>query len=307
MTMSVRVVGDGPLIILMHGWPELGLSWRHQIVPLAAAGFTVAAPDMRGFGESSKPPSVADYNTDALADDMAAIADALSAEQWMPVGHDWGSPVAWRCALRFPSRVRAVFSLSVPHSTPASPAAVDAFSASWSNTFFYVNYFQQMGPPEAELEADVRGSLKHIYFALSGDAPDREWIKPRPVDSALLAGLAEPGPGPLSFMTDETLDQYAKAYRAGGFFGPISWYRNMAVNTAQAHAYGSGTIYQPAGFLCGDKEIILAMSPGGIEAQRKLIPDLRVETILPGGGHWIQQERPDEVTDALIDFAHQVW
>jgi pimeloyl-ACP methyl ester carboxylesterase len=307
LTVSVRVAGEGPLIILMHGWPELGLSWRHQIGPLAAAGFTVAAPDMRGFGGSSKPTEVADYSTDALADDMASVADALGADEWVAAGHDWGSPVAWRCALRFPSRVRAVFSLSVPHSMPAPPAAVDLFDAGWPDTFFYVRYFQQVGPPEAELEADVRGALKHIYFALSGDAPDREWIKPRPQDSALRAGLAEPGPGPLPFMTDEILDRFAEAFGSGGFFGPISWYRNLAANAAQAQAYGTGMIHQPAGFLCGDKEIILAMAPGGIETQRNLLPDLRVETVLAGAGHWIQQERPAEVSEALVDFARQVW
>jgi pimeloyl-ACP methyl ester carboxylesterase len=307
LELSVRVSGDGPLVILMHGWPELGLSWRHQIEPLAAAGFSVAAPDMRGFGGSSKPADVAAYNTDDLADDMAAIAATLQADKWVAVGHDWGSPVAWRCALRFPEQVVAVFSLSVPYFGPPPPGAEATFDAGWPDGFFYVRYFQQVGPPEAELESDVRSALEHIYFALSGEAPQSEWIKPRPRTSRLRDDLAAPPPGPLPFMPDEILDQYAAAFKAGGFFGPISWYRNLAANATQAASYGEGRIEQPSGFLCGDKEIVLAMQPGSIERQRPLLGDLRVETILPGAGHWIQQERPAEVTSALLGFLDQVF
>ena len=305
VTLSVRVIGRGPLVILMHGWPELGLSWRHQIGPLADAGFTVAAPDMRGYGSSSSPAQVDAYSTDAICDDMLAIADALGAKTWIAVGHDWGSPVAWRCALRFPHRVSGVFSLSVPHGEPPPPTA-NWFQLAFPDVFFYIRYFQEVGLPEAELEKDPKDSLKRIFHSLSGDAPLGDWLTPRPIDGRLLDGLDEPPPGELTFLPDSVLDEYARAFARRGFFGPVSWYRNIDTNSQQARAYGSGEIAQPAGFLCGSKEIVLAMNPAGLDAQRALVPNLRMERVLPGAGHWIQQERPAEVTEAILEFLTDV-
>jgi pimeloyl-ACP methyl ester carboxylesterase len=302
----VTVAGSGPLVILMHGFPELALSYRHQIEPLAEAGFTVAAPDMRGYGGSFKPADIAAYTTDDMADDMAAIASELGARRWVSVGHDWGSAIAWRCALRFPDQVAAVFSLSIPHLKASELSMAEALELGYPGRFNYIRYFQQIGAPEAELARDPRDALKCMYFALSGDAPFAEWVKVRPIDSPLLLGLAEPPPGPLSFMSDAVLDQYAEQFRRGGFFGPVSWYRNFDVNDAQARTYGDQHIRQPSGFLCGDKEIALAIVPGGLEGQRLLCDDLRYEVVLPGAGHWIQQERPAEVTATLLKFLNDV-
>ena len=302
LQLSVRTLGEGPLVILMHGWPELGISWRHQMQPLATAGFTVAAPDMRGYGASSKPRDVRAYGLDALADDMAAVADALGRRSWVSVGHDWGAPVAWRTALRFPERVAGVFGLSVPYA-PAPPAPVlDILNAVYADRFFYMTYFQNIGEPEAELEADVRASLKQIFFSLSGDAPKDDWLRERSRKDRLLPGLSQAPDGPLSFISDEELDHYAEAFRLGGFFGPISWYRNFDTDFDEAHAYGDGVLRKPAGFLCGEREVVLSMTPGGLQAMRDFAPDLRSETILAGAGHWIQQERPAQVSEALITF-----
>lgn len=304
--ISVVVAGEGPLVILMHGWPELGLSYRHQIAPLAAAGFTVAVPDMRGYGGSSKPDDPSVYTIDHSADDMAAIADALGHRRWVSVGHDWGSPVAWRTAHRFPDRVAAVFSLGVPHRLPAEISAEQWFDAVYANRFYYMRYFGPVGAGEAELDADPRDALKRVFHALSGDVPFGEWLKPRPIGSPLLDGLAPPPAGPLSFMSDAELDAYAEQFRNGGFHGPLNWYRNWDANEAQAKAYGDQHIRQPTGFLCGDKEIVLLMFDRGLETQRELCTDLRMERILPGAGHWIQQERPAEVAAALLEFLNEV-
>jgi pimeloyl-ACP methyl ester carboxylesterase len=307
VSLSVQVAGAGPLVILMHGWPELGYSYRHQIGPLAAAGYTVAAPDMRGYGGSSKPADPSAYSIDHSVDDMAAIAKALGHENWIAVGHDWGSPVAWRCALRFPEQVRGVFSLSVPHYLGKKAPSLAAIDAGFPDSFFYMRYFQEIGIAEAELERDPRDALKRVYYAVSGDAPQFEWLKPRPRNSPLLDGLSEPPPGPLSFMTDEELDVYAQTFAQNGFFGPLCWYRTLAANAAQASALPNEIIQQPAGFLCGDKEIVLAMFENALAENRKICADLRVETVLPGAGHWIQQERPAEVSAALIAFLNDVY
>jgi pimeloyl-ACP methyl ester carboxylesterase len=307
VTLAVRVAGGGPLAILMHGWPELGYSFRHQIAPLAAAGYTVAVPDMRGYGGSSKPVDPSAYSTDHNVDDMAAIAKALGHDKWVAVGHDWGSPVAWRCALRLPEQVCGVFSLSVPHYLGSNAPSLAGIDAGFPDSFFYMRYFQEIGVGEAELERDPRDALKRIFFALSGDAPLFDWMKPRPRNSPLLDGLAEPPPGPLSFMTDAELDVYAQTFADNGFFGPLCWYRTLAANAAQASALPNEVIQQPAGFLCGDKEIVLAMFENALEENRKLCADLRIETVLPGAGHWIAQERPAEVSSALIAFLDQVY
>lgn len=301
IVLNVWVAGSGPLVILMHGWPELGFSYRHQIAALAKAGYMVAAPDMRGYGGSSKPDDPSEYTTDVIADDMASIALALGAKRWVAVGHDLGVAVAIRCALRFPDQVAAVFLLSVPYRGPASATMQQRFAAEYPDRFFYMRYFQPPGVAERELERNPRKALKHIFFAISGDAPLGEWTKYRPVDALLLDGLAEPPAGPLSFMSDAELDNYAEQYSKGGFRGPLNWYRAMDTNSVQAKAY-SERIKQPIGFLCGDKEIALVMIPKGLERQRELCDDLRMERIIPGAGHWIQQERPDEVSSALLEF-----
>ncbi len=165
-----------------------------------------------------------------------------------------------------------------------------------------MRYFEPIGPAEMELERDPRDALKRIYFSLSGDAPLNDWVSDRPMDDPLLKGLAPPPPGELSFMTDEDLQAYADAFAKGGFHGPLSWYRNWDRNEAQARAYGDQHIRQPSGFFAGDKEIVLAMFPGCVEAQREICDDLRMERIVPGAGHWVQQERPAEVNAALLEF-----
>ncbi|WP_313805884.1 alpha/beta hydrolase [Sphingobium sp.] len=304
--ISTRVTGSGPLVNLIHGWPELGLSWRDQVLPLAEAGFTVATPDLRGFGKSSKPDNILSYRFDIAADDMAAIADALGHEKWVSIGHGAGSMVAWRTALRFPDRVAAVFSLSVPYLGVPPMPVVDTFDIRYPNRFFYMRYFQKVGVAEAELEVDARDSLKRIFYSLSGAAPKFDWTRERPIDDPLLKALTPPPPGPLSFMSDDALDTYADAYEKGGFFAPLCWYRTFEADYVDMQAYGDGIIRQPSGFLCGDKEILLDMYAHVLDRQRGSLSDMRRETILPGAGHWIQQERPWEVTRALLDFLNEV-
>lgn len=305
VVLDTWVAGSGPLVILMHGWPELGFSYRHQIAALANAGYMVAAPDMRGYGGSSKPADLSEYNTDAIADDMASIALTLGAKRWTAVGHDLGVAVAVRCALRFPDQVAAVFLFSVPYRGPASTTLQQRFATEYADRFFYMRYFQTPGLAERELERNTRKALKQIFFAISGHAPLGEWTKYRPLDSLLLDGLVEPPAGPLSFMSDAELDYYAEQYSNGGFRGPLNWYRAMDTNSVQAKAYGA-RLKQPMGFLCGDKEIALVMIPNALERQREICDDLRMERVIPGAGHWIQQERPDEVSSALLEFLKDV-
>ena len=305
--LAVDVQGKGPLVILMHGWPELGLSWRHQIPALTAAGYQVAVPDMRGYGASDKPHETGAYTLDIIADDMRAVADHLGARRWVAVGHDWGAPAAWRCALRFPDAVAAVFCLSVPHSGPPPAPFFDIIERLYPDRFFYMRYFQDEGVAEAEFEAsDWEQSLKRVYYWAGGEGVGKRSGRHVPRDSTMLASLDEPPPGPLGFMSDDELRAYAAAFRAGGFRGPLNWYRNFPQNAADARAYGDNIVRQPAGFLAGDREMVLRMLPNQLENLRRMCADLRVEVSLPGAGHWVQQERPAEVNAALIGFLDDV-
>jgi pimeloyl-ACP methyl ester carboxylesterase len=306
-TLSVGVEGEGPLVILMHGWPELGLSWRHQVPALASAGYRVAVPDMRGYGESDKPEAAEAYRLDTIADDMQAVAAALGASRWVAVGHDWGAPAAWRCALRFPGEVAAVFCLSVPHARPPQGPFMQIVENLYPDRFFYIRYFQEPGVAEAEFAGtDMAAALKRIYYTASGAGVAAGASRRVPRDSGMLASMGDPPDEPLPFMSDEMLGAYARAFESGGMRGPLNWYRNFERNAADARAYGDNVIRQPAGFLAGDREPVLAMLPGQLDSMRKATADLRVELSLPGAGHWIQQERPEETNQALIEFLRGV-
>ncbi len=302
--LSVRVAGQGPLLILMHGWPELGLSWRHLVTPLTQAGYQVAVPDMRGYGASGKPTDPAEYRLDVVAKDMAAIARSLGAAQFIAIGHDWGAIAAWGTALRLgPTQVRAVLAMSVPYAPPPPMPYADLMEMLFPDRFFYIRYFQDIGVGEAELDAaDTTAALKKIYWSISNDGV-AAYLKHRmPRDATLLASFVDPPPGPLSFMSDAELALYATAFRQGGWRGPLNWYRNFDRNGADARALGDINIHQPSGFIAGASDPVLVMFAKQLETMRAHCTDYRLERLIPHAGHWVQQEAPAATIDATIDF-----
>jgi len=175
--LRVALAGKGPLVVLVHGWPESWYSWRHQIPALAEAGYRVAAPDVRGYGGSDKPAAIEAYAIKEMCADIAGLVEALGERQAILVGHDWGAPIVWHTSLFFPQRVRAVAALSVPHAGRGPAPRIELFRNIYKDRFFYQLYFQQPGVAEAEFESDVRASLRKIYYAASGEGrkghPDR--------------------------------------------------------------------------------------------------------------------------------------
>lgn len=305
--LSVSVAGHGPLVVLMHGWPEQSLSWRHQVPALVAAGYQVATPDMRGYGKSGKPADPAAYSLKAIGADIAAIADALGHRRWVSVGHDWGALAAWRTALAYPDRVAAVLCMSVPHTAPPPVPLLQLIDQLYPDRFFYIRHFQEQGVAEEELEtADTKSALKQIFYAGSGDGARTGAIRHAPRGATLLESYAPAPDAELSFMPDDELDQYAAAFRAGGWRGPLNWYRNFDTNAADANALGDSIIHQPSGFIYGEHEAVLKFWPGQLESQRRHCPNLRMERQIPGAGHWVQQEAPDAVNAALLEFLGQV-
>ena len=301
--LRVALAGEGPLIVLVHGWPESWFSWRHQIPALVGAGYRVAAPDVRGYGGSDKPEAIESYGIKTLAADIAGLIAALGEEKAILIGHDWGAPMVWNTALFFPDRVRAVAGLSVPHLGRGAIPRVERFRQIYKDRFFYQLYFQTPGVAEAELEADVRSSLRKVYYWASGDAALAGLKVTKPPDACLLDGLPDPQPFP-GWLTKADLDYYTEQFQRGGFRGPLNRYRTSDIDFAQQDEIKDKKIEQPAAFIAGSLDPVLRFVPGVdmIEMMRKQMSDLRLVELIEGAGHWVQQERPAEVNAAILQF-----
>lgn len=302
ITLRVEVSGDGPPILCVHGWPELPHSWRHQVAHFTSRGFTVAALDVRGYGGSTAPAEVERYTLTELAGDVAAVARALGGDVVL-FGHDWGAPIAWHTAIRHPDLVRAVAGLSVPHTPPAAFSMLDVFDQVYADRFFYMISFQEPGVVEAEFEADVRTALRRVYHAGSG-AATVGLLADGPRGASLLSLLPDPPPGPLGFMTDDDLDLYVRTFERSGFRGAFNRYRAVALDPAACADILGATVDRPACFIGGEHDLVRSMVPGAdlFADAGAACTDFRGTTIVPGAGHWVQQEAPAEVNAALDRF-----
>jgi pimeloyl-ACP methyl ester carboxylesterase len=292
--LRVALAGTGPLVVLIHGFPESWYSWRHQIPALVNAGYRVAAPDVRGYGGSDKPLASEAYAIKDMSADINGLIAALGAERAVVVGHDWGAPIAYGTALFHPGRVHAVVGLSVPHLGRGSMPSVELFRKIFKDRFFYQLYFQEPGVAEAELEADVRRSLRKIYHSTRIEDPTGPGFLDRLVDPEQLP----------SWLTEADLDYFAGQFQGSGFRGPLNRYRNSERDFEQLAAVEGKLMEQPTAFLAGSLDQVLRMIPGVdmVELMRKQVADLRHVQLIEGAGHWVQQERPAEVNAALLAF-----
>ncbi len=304
ITLRVEVTGDGPVVLCVHGWPELASSWHHQVRHLAERGYRAAAMDVRGYGGSSAPPEIERYTLAELAGDVAAVAAALDDGPIVLAGHDWGAPIVWNTAIRHPDRVRAVAGLSVPYNPPLPMSLLDLFDQLYADKFFYQLYFAEPGRAEADFAVDLRGALKRSFFALSGDAPPGAFIPDAPRDADFLPLLPEPPAGPLSFLSDDALDTYAATFARTGMTGAFNRYRAAPFDAVDAADLTSSTIDQPSCFIGGSVDPVRHMIPGGdmYADPGAACTDFRGKTIIDGAGHWVHQEAPDAVNAALDAF-----
>jgi pimeloyl-ACP methyl ester carboxylesterase len=308
-TISFLDAGEGPLVLLCHGFPETAYAWRHQIAALSAAGYRAIAPDLRGYGDSLQPDAVDAYTVLHAVGDLVGLLDALEVPHAAIVGGDWGATVAWQAALMQPDRFRAVAALGVPlmENAPMPPTRL---FPSLERTQFYTLYFQDPGVAEQELERDIRTSLRKIYFAASGDAGPRRPGDDTPNPFGMVSRLhgllnALPDPDMLpAWLTDADLDIYTAAFERSGFRGGLNYYRNLDRNWELQRSLHGLQVTVPALFAVGERDPGLQI-PGMeaiIGAMPRLAPDLRDSIVVPGAGHWLQQERPDAVSQALLDF-----
>jgi pimeloyl-ACP methyl ester carboxylesterase len=292
---------DGPVAILAHGFPESSWSWRHQLPVLADAGWHVIAPDQRGYGHSSRPTEVDAYGSDHLSADLIGLLDETGQEQGVFVGHDWGALILWDLARLHPERVRAAVSVSVPFiEWPAPPLTL--FRQASGDRFFYIVYFQPVGPAERELEADPRSMLRRVLWSGSAAGAERP---PRdlPAEGTGFLDTAGDWPDELpAWLTAEDLDRYTDAFEASGFFGPLSYYRNFDANHERVKSIPASVISMPTFFIAGELDGVLRMDPRGVERMARALPNLKGSVLMPGVGHWAQQEAPEEFNRALLGF-----
>jgi pimeloyl-ACP methyl ester carboxylesterase len=305
--MHVVEQGTGPLVVLCHGFPESWYSWRHQLLALAEAGFHAVAPDMRGYGGTDRPEAIDQYTLLHLIGDMVGLLDALGVEQAVIAGHDWGAPVAWHAALLRPDRFRGVIGLSVPY-RPRGPVRPTSVMPQTENAVFYQLYFQTPGVAEAEFEHDIRRFIRGNLYSISGDLPGREPVTMMvPRQGGLLARWATHFAIPETlpaWITEADVDFYAAEFARSGFRGGLNWYRNIDRNWELLAPFSGARVSVPALYIAGDRDVVLGFAgvKEVIANLSEFVPQLRRAIILPGCGHWTQQERGAEVNAAMIDF-----
>jgi pimeloyl-ACP methyl ester carboxylesterase len=304
--LHIAEQGAGPLVVLCHGFPESWYSWRHQLAALSAAGFHAVAPDMRGYGTSSRPEAIDQYTLFHLVGDMVGLLDALGVEQAVIAGHDWGAPVAWHAALLRPDRFRGVIGLSVPY-RPRSRDIRTSLMPRRDDAVFYQLYFQTPGVAEAELERNPRETIAKLLRDVFRKPASGTDVCMVPLEAGFLGRVPAPTTLP-AWLTEADLDFYEGEFKRTGFRGGLNWYRNIDRNWELLAPYAGAKVAVPALYIAGEYDLVVAFRNMDkvIANLAGAVPQLRGTIILPGCGHWTQQERAPEVNAAMIDFLHQL-
>ena len=304
ISLNIAEQGEGPLVLMLHGFPESWYSWRHQFSALAEAGYHAVAPDMRGYGESDKPFEIEAYNQVEVVNDIIGLIPALGYETAVVFGHDWGAPTAWSCALNHADKVSAVGALSVPFRPRGDSPPLATLKAIFKDRFFYQLYFQEPGKAEAELEKDPALTIRKFYHMASGEM-NTSLLSEKTADADLLSDLPDPGTQMGPWISEEDVNFYASEFKQSGFRGPLCYYRNMDL-TWELTKDSPRQISQPALFVAGERDGVILMAADALKELDKHVPDLRVNKLIPKIGHWTQQEAPEEVNKALIEFLEKV-
>ena len=304
ISLNIAEQGEGPLVLMLHGFPESWYSWRHQFSALAEAGYHAVAPDMRGYGESDKPFEIEAYNQVEVVNDIIGLIPALGYETAVVFGHDWGAPTACSCALNHPDKVSAVGALSVPFRPRGDSPPLATLKAIFKDRFFYQLYFQEPGKAEAELETDPTLTIRKFYHMASGEM-NTSLLSEKSADADLLSDLPDPGTEMGPWISEEDVSFYANEFKQSGFRGPLSYYRNMDL-TWELTKDSPRQISQPALFVAGERDGVILMAADALKELDKHVTDLRVNKLIPKIGHWTQQEAPDEVNQALIQFLDEI-
>lgn len=280
----------GKPIVLCHGWPEHAFSWRHQMAALAAAGYHVIVPNQRGYGNSSRPAEVTDYDIEHLSGDLIALLDYYGYKDATFVGHDWGAMVVWGLTLLHPDRVNKVINLSLPYQERGQKPWIELMEELLGGDYYFVHFNRQPGVADAVLDNNTFRFLRNLYRK---NEPLRQ-----PEPGMLMINLAN-AEAPLGepLMSDSELGVFVSAFEASGFTGSINWYRNLDRNW-RLLASVNPIIQHPALMIYGDRDMIPKF-----EKLKEFVPNARVVNL--DCGHWIQQEKPEETNQAILRWLKQ--
>ena len=307
--MRIAEAGNsGPLILFAHGWPESWYNWRHQMSYFVESGYRVVAPDMRGYGKSDAPEDANEYDIRKLTGDMVGVLDALEEETAVMVGHDWGAIVAWNAVLIHPDRFSALVAMSVPYGGRPPVSPMTGWRNSFNDNFFYILYHNEDGGvAEAEYDSDPMGIISRLYLS-----PESARQAPMITDPARSAGgfigrLGAPIGLP-DWLSQDDLNYVVGEFELSGFRGGVNYYRNFHRNWEITEDLADSKVEVPTLFLAGAQDVVIA---GATSEQLKgsmgrVVNDLKDVVLLPGIGHWVQQEAPDEVNQIMSDFLTEI-
>lgn len=302
ITLSIYSAGplDGPVVWLLHGFPESWYSWRHQIRVLAEAGYRVLVPEMRGYGQTSAPDDVSSYDLMTVCADIQAAMDLLGQRSVAVVGHDWGAPVAWHLALLEQQRVRVIAAMAVPYGGRPKRPAIEIIRSQFADRFNYILYFQQPGVAETELDQDIPRTLRMMMHNTSAAVPKDFFLQDKPAGSSLYQGMRDPG-APPAWCASDAFAVYLATFEGRGFRGALNWYRNFERNWERTAPLAERRVEQPALFLLGDKDPVGTLEAHTLQKMPSWVSDLE-QHIVEDCGHWIQSEQPEQVNRLLLGF-----
>jgi pimeloyl-ACP methyl ester carboxylesterase len=304
INLNILEMGEGPLVLMVHGHPELAYSYRHQIPAIAAAGYRVVAPDQRGYGKSDIPPNIEDYDIFQLVGDIVGLVHALGEEQAVIMGHDWGAMVAWNSALLRPDMFTAVALMSVPYNprTWSTTSPMEFMNMARGENNYYISSYQEPGVVEKEMESDVRSMVKGFLYSASGSAPlEERWRPFYGPKETMRDTITIPETLP-DWLTEEDVDVFTAAFERTGFGPGVNWYRNFDRNWALTPWLSQVNLRQPTVYIAGDQDVVIQMMAGQYKNMEKTVPNLTKKVLIPGIGHWVQQEAPEEVNTLLLEF-----
>ncbi|KAI3910030.1 hypothetical protein MKW92_050117 [Papaver armeniacum] len=296
--MHIAEKGEGPVVLLVHGFPSLWYSWRHQILSLAASGYRAIAPDLRGYGDTDAPQSTQSYTCFHIVGDLVALIDTLGQDKVFVVGHDWGAIISWYLCLFRPDKVKALVNLSVAF-TPRRPTMkpLDALKAMYGNDY-YILQFQEPGEMEAEFARVGTETVLRNFLTRHSPAP--LMISK---DEGFPTNVAITLP---SWLSEEDIRYYTSKYEKSGFTGGCNYYRNFNVNWELTAPWTAAQVKVPVKFIVGDQDLSYHI-PGVKEyiqsgLMKKDVPFLQEVVVLEGVGHFIMEERADEISGHIISF-----
>lgn len=307
--------GEGPLVVLCHGFPESWYSWRNQISAIANAGYRVVAPDMRGYGDTTNPKDTEEFSVSHIVGDVVGLVNGLGESQAILVGHDWGGPISWFCGLMRPDMFRAIAVLSTPYASPRYLPAGMTYNQVMASQIgkihqYYRLYFQTLMIPDAELNASIRTSILGMLYTFSGDVVkdgiyDEGWSGVFPVTQRFIDQLIIPERLP-DWLPGDDLNYYVTQMEKTGFTGGLNWYRNLNSLMTILSPFVGAKINQPTLYMYGQYDLVGGNTPEALAGMQAALPNLTDVIKVEGAGHWVQQEKPEEVNDALIKFINSI-